>query len=63
MQVGLYGGPNSAINAVNLNATSFAHRDSLFTIQFYASALDINSTYPESGFTFLDGMFTSNTYI
>ena len=54
-QLELYGGPNSAINAVPLDATAFAHRSSLFTIQFYASSSNFQPPYPEEGFSFLDG--------
>ena len=54
-QLELYGGPNSAINAVPLDATAFAHRSSLFTIQFYASSPNFQPPYPEEGFSFLDG--------
>ncbi|KAG5715384.1 hypothetical protein E4T56_gene8249 [Termitomyces sp. T112] len=56
VQFELYGGKNSAINSVSLNATAFAHRNSIFTIQFYASAPEKAPPYPSSGFTFLDDM-------
>ncbi|KAK7054995.1 hypothetical protein VNI00_003458 [Paramarasmius palmivorus] len=56
MQVGLYGGNNSQINALPENATSFVRRDALFTMQFYASAPMNQPPYPEDGFTFLDGL-------
>ncbi|KAJ7737756.1 glucooligosaccharide oxidase [Mycena metata] len=59
VEVELYGGSNSAINAVPLNSTAFAKRDTLFTIQFYASAPDGATSYPTSGFTFLNGMVSS----
>lgn len=55
MQLELYGGSNSAINAVPLEETAFAHRSSMFTMQFYASAPNNTPPYPESGFTFLNG--------
>ncbi|KAF7320857.1 Glucooligosaccharide oxidase [Mycena chlorophos] len=58
-QIELYGGPNSAINAVPLDATAFAHRSSLFTTQFYASSTV--PPYPKSGFTFLDNVVNSIT--
>lgn len=51
----LYGGKNSAINAVAPDATAFAHRDSIFNIHFYASSPNNVSPYPQFGFTFLDG--------
>ncbi|KAF8955654.1 glucooligosaccharide oxidase [Flammula alnicola] len=53
-QVELFGGRNSAINAVKAEDTAFARRDSLFTIQFYASSPGSVPPYPEAGFTFLD---------
>ncbi|KAJ7029191.1 glucooligosaccharide oxidase [Mycena alexandri] len=59
VEVELYGGSNSAINAVPLNSTAFGKRDTLFTIQFYASAPSGATTYPTTGFTFLDGMVSS----
>jgi len=57
VQLELYGGTNSAINNVALNATAFAHRSSMFTIQFYTSSG--NPPFPDDGFTFLDGMVSS----
>ncbi|KAK1231407.1 hypothetical protein PQX77_005469 [Marasmius sp. AFHP31] len=60
-QIGLYGGRNSAINAVPANATSFIRRDTLFTMQFYASSPGNQPPYPEEGFTFLDGVVDSIT--
>jgi hypothetical protein len=55
--VELYGGSASAINAVPLDSTAFAKRDTLFTIQFVsASAVP---PYPAARFTFLDGMVAS----
>ncbi|KAG6863700.1 hypothetical protein C0993_010590 [Termitomyces sp. T159_Od127] len=56
VQFELYGGKNSVINSVALDATAFAHRSSLFTIQFYASAPGKAPPFPSHGFTFLDGM-------
>ncbi|KAG6829575.1 hypothetical protein H0H92_004124 [Tricholoma furcatifolium] len=55
IQMELYGGKTSAINAVSPDATAFAHRQSLFSIQFYSSAPNSIPFYPESGFSFLDG--------
>ncbi|KAG6898971.1 hypothetical protein C0993_002150, partial [Termitomyces sp. T159_Od127] len=54
VQFELYGGKNSAINSVAPDATAFAHRSSLFTIQFYASAPGKAPPFPSDGFTFLD---------
>ncbi|KAF7366316.1 Glucooligosaccharide oxidase [Mycena sanguinolenta] len=61
VQVELYGGSNSAINAVPLDSTAFAKRDTLFTIQFYASSEGDPALppYPADGFSFLDGMVSS----
>ncbi|KAJ7058203.1 glucooligosaccharide oxidase [Mycena amicta] len=60
-QIELYGGPNSAINAVPLDATAFAHRSSLFTIQFYASSFNNQPPYPDAGFTYLDHVVNNIT--
>ncbi|KAJ7718604.1 glucooligosaccharide oxidase [Mycena maculata] len=55
-QVELYGGANSKINAVPVDETAFVHRNSMFTIQFYASSFNNAPPYPEFGFTFLDDL-------
>ncbi|KAJ7191194.1 glucooligosaccharide oxidase [Mycena pura] len=59
VEVELYGGSNSAVNAVPLDATAFAKRDTLFTFQFHASSPDGKPPYPSDGFTFMDGMVAS----
>ncbi|CAK5273796.1 unnamed protein product [Mycena citricolor] len=56
VQLELYGGTNSAINAVPLDSTAFSKRDTLFTIQLYASSSNGSPPYPSDGFSFLDGM-------
>ncbi|KAJ7440235.1 glucooligosaccharide oxidase [Mycena latifolia] len=56
-EVELYGGSASAINAVPLDSTAFAKRDTLFTIQFVSASATL--PYPAAGFTFLDGMVAS----
>ncbi|KAJ7121516.1 glucooligosaccharide oxidase [Mycena epipterygia] len=56
-EVELYGGSASAINAVPLDSTAFAKRDTLFTIQFVSASAA--PPYPAGGFTFLDGMVAS----
>lgn len=56
-QVELYGGKGSAINSVPADATAFANRNSLFTIQFYA----FSSPFPDNGFDFVDKMVNSIT--
>ncbi|KAG7098044.1 hypothetical protein E1B28_000019 [Marasmius oreades] len=60
-QIGVYGGRNSKINALPANATSFVRRDTLFTMQFYASSPGNIPPYPNEGFTFLDGVVNSIT--
>ncbi|KAF9559241.1 glucooligosaccharide oxidase [Agrocybe pediades] len=52
----IWGGSQSAINNVSFESTSFAHRDSLFTFQFYTSAHGGVPPFPQDGFTLLDGM-------
>lgn len=61
VEVELFGGSNSAINAVPLDSTAFAKRDTLFTFQLYASSKSTPPTppYPADGFSFLDGMAAS----
>ncbi|KAF8962024.1 glucooligosaccharide oxidase [Flammula alnicola] len=56
VDVELYGGLSSAINAVSLDATAFSHRNALFTMQFYTSAKGGLPPFPDSGFELLDGM-------
>jgi len=53
--VELYGGTNSAINAVPLDATAFAHRSTRFNFQLYASSANQLPPYPDDGFTFVEG--------
>ncbi|KAJ7115543.1 glucooligosaccharide oxidase [Mycena crocata] len=63
-QVELHGGANSQINAIPADATAYAHRSSMFTIQFYASSFNNEPPYPDFGFTFLDDLvngITSNS--
>ena len=53
--IDMYGGANSAITKVPVDATSFAYRDperDLFLYQFYDTAW---GTYPPEGFDFLNG--------
>ncbi|KAF8996574.1 glucooligosaccharide oxidase [Hymenopellis radicata] len=61
IQPEVYGGSNSKINAVDDDATSFGSRNSLLTIQFYASSFDYAPPFPDAGFDFLDGMVASIT--
>jgi len=53
IQVELYGGANSAINAIDPTATAFVHRKRLFNIQLYAS--NHASTFPQSTIDFMNG--------
>ncbi|KAJ7777401.1 glucooligosaccharide oxidase [Mycena metata] len=60
IEVELYGGSNSAINKVPLDSTAFAKRDTLFTMQLYASSSNYEPPYPTAvGFKFLDDMVAS----
>lgn len=52
VELDLYGGTNSAINVIATHATAFAHRDSLWTLKFYASSG--SAPFPTDGFTFVD---------
>ncbi|KAJ3816735.1 glucooligosaccharide oxidase [Lentinula raphanica] len=61
VEVELYGGSQSVINQIGLNDTAFAHRDTLFTFQPYASSPNLLPPYPDSGFDFVDGMVDSLT--
>ncbi|KAJ7148091.1 glucooligosaccharide oxidase [Mycena crocata] len=58
VEIGLFGGTNSAINSIPLDATAFAKRDTLLTMQFYASSKN-GAPYPAAGYTFVDGMAAS----
>ncbi|KAI8296044.1 hypothetical protein K4K56_008052 [Colletotrichum sp. SAR 10_98] len=59
VQVDLHGGKNSAITAIPANSSAYAHRDKLLLYQFY-DRVDLSATYPEDGFSFLQG-FRANT--
>jgi len=59
VEIELYGGTNSAINNVPFDATAFAHRSSMFTIQFYTSSPGGVPPFPTEGFSLLDGMVSS----
>ncbi|KAF5333789.1 hypothetical protein D9758_017175 [Tetrapyrgos nigripes] len=59
VEVELYGGVNSAINAVPLDDTAFAHRDTLWTFQPYASSSNGLPPYPDSAFGFVDGIVST----
>jgi len=55
----MHGGQNSAIASVSANATSYAHRDKLYIIQFY-DRID-NGTYPAGGQSFLSSWVNAVT--
>ncbi|KAF6741329.1 glucooligosaccharide oxidase [Ephemerocybe angulata] len=59
LQIELFGGSNSAINAVATEDTAFGHRNSLFAMQLYAYSWDSNPPFPAVGFTFIDGVADS----
>ncbi|KAK1223161.1 hypothetical protein PQX77_013966 [Marasmius sp. AFHP31] len=59
MQVELYGGANSKINAVPVDSSAFVRRDALFAWQLYASSSNYQPPYPDEGFTFVDGAVNS----
>ncbi|KZT64087.1 Glucooligosaccharide oxidase [Daedalea quercina L-15889] len=61
VQLELYGGTNSRIPKVLSNATAFANRNTLWTIQFYASSANHLPPYPDEGISFLDGLVNSVT--
>jgi hypothetical protein len=57
-----FGGPNSVINQISLNETSFVTRDALFLIQFYGYT-DVDTEFPSSGFTLVDGKLSGSQAI
>ncbi|KAF9447904.1 Glucooligosaccharide oxidase [Macrolepiota fuliginosa MF-IS2] len=59
VEVEEWGGPGSIVNAVPLDETAFANRDVLFLIQFYGNTFSDEPPFPQSGFTFVDGMVES----
>ncbi|RDL41053.1 FAD-binding protein [Venustampulla echinocandica] len=50
--IDLHGGPSSAISKVPANATSYAHRHTIFKYEFYDRVT--NGTYPSDGFSFFN---------
>jgi FAD/FMN-containing dehydrogenase len=59
-QLDIHGGKNSQISKVGQDATSYAHRDKLYLIQFY-DRYENNMTYPASSLPFLDGWVETTT--
>ncbi|KZT57881.1 Glucooligosaccharide oxidase [Calocera cornea HHB12733] len=56
VEVDLYGGAGSAINAVPKLDTAFKHRDRLLGFHMKASSRDQRPPYPEEGYAFINGM-------
>ncbi|KAK7024499.1 hypothetical protein VNI00_016251 [Paramarasmius palmivorus] len=59
VEVEIYGGARSAVNAIPVNSTAFGRRSSLFTFQPYASTGDLLPPWDNSIFGFVDGMVHS----
>ncbi|KIY70559.1 Glucooligosaccharide oxidase [Cylindrobasidium torrendii FP15055 ss-10] len=57
VEVELYGGSNSAMNAIPVNNTSFAHRDTKFNLQI--SGYNAAPPFPKEGYTFVQGITSS----
>ncbi|KAK1216117.1 hypothetical protein PQX77_021263 [Marasmius sp. AFHP31] len=55
----LFGGRNSMVNAVNPESTSFVRRDTLFTWDIHAVASNDSTFFPEDSFTFVDGVYNT----
>ena len=51
----LYGGANSVVDSVPVDATAFGKRNAFWTIQFYASSSNSQPPFPSDGYKFLDG--------
>jgi len=56
VEVDVYGGKGSAINAVPPLSTAFKHRDRLLGFHMKASSRDQRPPFPEEGYAFVDGM-------
>ncbi|KAB5596439.1 Cannabidiolic acid synthase [Ceratobasidium theobromae] len=52
----VYGG---AIKSQGVDATAFAHRDAIFSFQFYASSSNSDPPYPSDGIPFVNGMLNA----
>jgi hypothetical protein len=59
VQIDLHGGNNSAVSAVDIESTAYAHRDYLFMYSFY-DRIDRGS-YPADGFTCMQNFVTNVT--
>ncbi|KAJ6478075.1 glucooligosaccharide oxidase [Mycena vitilis] len=58
IQAGLYGGNASAINAVPVDATAYAHRDSMFTMQVQVTQTPVVT---DDAFSFVHGVVNNIT--
>ncbi|RYP02472.1 hypothetical protein DL765_010738 [Monosporascus sp. GIB2] len=58
-QLDMHGGQHSGVSKLNVDTTSYAHRDKLYLIQFYDR--EISGNYPERGFSFLDDWVSKTT--
>ena len=54
----MYGGTDSAINAVGVDNMAYIHRDKLLMLSFIASSPNHQPPFPSDGLTFVDGVFT-----
>ena len=61
LQADLWGGPNSAINAISSTSSAFAQRSALYTFQIYASSSNNAPPYPTDGISFVSGIVNSIT--
>ncbi|KAH9840541.1 uncharacterized protein C8Q71DRAFT_412158 [Rhodofomes roseus] len=61
VQLELYGGHDSQIDALPSNATAYANRNALWIIQFRATSPTFRPPYPEEGFAFADGLVNAVT--
>ncbi|KZT64704.1 Glucooligosaccharide oxidase [Daedalea quercina L-15889] len=61
VQLELYGGRFSQIDALPWSATAYANRKALWIIQFWASSPTYKPPYPEEGISFVDGLVRSIT--
>ncbi|KAI5479407.1 elongation factor 1-gamma [Pseudohyphozyma bogoriensis] len=59
VEVNLYGGAGSAINAVSTSTNSFGGRGRLLNFQIYASSPTYGPPYPQEGITFVKGVYNS----
>ncbi|KAB5596440.1 Cannabidiolic acid synthase [Ceratobasidium theobromae] len=56
VEIDLYGG---TIKSQGADSTSFAHRDAIFSFQFYASSSNMKPPYPSNGIPFVNNMLNA----